>query len=156
VVSLPLPVVSSSGPQRAGKRAKETRYDPVKSTTKEVGFGEGEHEDGWDAIFVRFQAKLRNMVRNRQPPGGLSFEMALVANLQESMEEDLKRSVSRIFYCVLVHRPIDSAILATAIPEHQGRRGKTPPECGGLPHQPTEGNPPSETNPHPGQRQIER
>lgn len=156
MISLPLPVAPSSGPKRAGKRAKERRYDPVKSTTNEVGFDEDDRGDGWGAVFVRFQAKLRNMVRNGQPPEGLSPEIALVAKLQEAMEEDLKQSVSRIFYCVLVHHPIDSVTLATAIPGHQGRRGKTPPKCGGLPYQPTEGNPPSETNQHPGPRQIER
>jgi hypothetical protein len=132
------------------------RYDPVKSSTKKVDSDEDEHEDGWDVTLVKFRAKIRNIVRNGQPPGGLSPETALAAKILEIVKDDLKRSVSRIFYCVLVHRFTNSAILATATPGHQGWRGKTPAECGGLPHQPTEGDPPGKANPHSGPGQIVR
>ena len=132
------------------------RYDPVKSTTKKVDSDEDEYEDGWDVVLVNFQAKLHDMVRNGRPPGGLSPEMALAAKIAETVKDNLKRSVSHIFYWVFVYHFTDSVILATATPGHQSWRGKTPAECGGLPHQPAEGNPPSKANAHPGASRIVR
>jgi len=156
MVSLPAPVASSSGPQRTSKRAKGSgRHNPVKSTRKQDDPDEGEHDDGWDLTLVRFQAKLHDLVRDGQPPGGLSPEMALAAKIVKLAKEDLKRSVSHIFYCVLVHHFTNFATPATATPGHQGWRRKTPPECGGLPHRPTGGNAPGGTNSHSGPRRIE-
>ena len=152
MITLPAPVASSSGPQRTGKHAKGSRKrNPVKSTKDS-----DEGENGWDAILVQFQAKLQDIVRNGQPSGGLSPEMALAAKIAKAAKEDLKRSVSRVFYCVLVHRLTDSAILATATPGRQGRRGRTPPGCGRLLHWAAGGNHPREADFQPGSRQIEK
>ena len=152
MVPLPAPIASSSGPQRTGKHANGSRKrNPVKSTKDS-----DEGENGWDATLVQFQAKLSDIVHNGQPSGGLSPEMALAAKITKTVKEDLKRSVSGIFYCVLVHRFTDSAISATATPGRQGRRGRTPPECGGLPHWAAGGNHPSEVGFQPGSRQIEK
>ena len=157
MIPLPGPVASSSGLQRTRKDAKESRrHNPVKSAGKKDDNDEGEHEDGWGATLVQFQAKLHDLVRNGQPPGGLPPEMALVAKITKQMKEDLKRSVSRTFYCVLVHRFTNIAISATAAPGHQGWRRKTCSECGRLPHRPTKGNRPSGANLHPGPKRVER
>ena len=155
MITLPAPVASSSGPQRTGTRAMGSRkHNPVKSTKKKEDSDEG--EDDWDAILVQFQVKLHDIVHNGQPSGGLSPEMALAANIAKTVKEDLKRSVSRIFYCILVHRFTDSAISATATPGRQGRRGRTPPECGRLPRGAAGGNHPREADFQPGSRQIEK
>jgi len=155
MIPLPTPVASSSGPQRTGKCAKGSRkYNPVKTTKRKGDSDEVEHEDGWDVTLVRFRAKLHDIVRDGQPSGGLSPETALAARITKSIKEDLKRSVSCIFYCVPVHRFTDSAIPATAIPGYQSWRWKTPPECGGLPRMPAEGSRPSGANSHSGPRRI--
>lgn len=104
------------------------RHNPVKSTKKDDSDG-GEHEDGWDVALAQFQAKLHDIIRSGQPPGGLSPEMALAARIAKSVKEDLKRSVSHIFYCVPVHHFTVFAILATAAPGHQSWRRETLPEC---------------------------
>ena len=152
MVPLPAPVASSSGPQRTEKHTKR-KYNPVKSTKDS-----GEGENGWDTILVQFQVKLHGIVHNGQPSGGLSPETELADNIVKTVKEDLKRSVSRIFYCVLVHRFTDSAISATATPGRQGRRGRTPPACGRLPHGAAGGNHPREAEAgfQPGPRQIEK
>lgn len=119
MIPLPGPVASSSGPQRTRKDARGARkHNPVKSTREKDDNDEGEHEDGWGATLVQFQAKLHDLVRNGQPSGGLPPEMALVAKITKIMKEDLKRSVSHTFYCVLVHHFTDLAISATAAPGH--------------------------------------
>ena len=105
---------------------------------------------------VQFRAKLHDIVRSGQPAGGLSPEVALAAKIIKAVKEDLKRSVSRIFYCILVHRFTDFAIPATATPGHQGWRGKTHPECGGLLYLAPEGDPPGKANSYPGSARIER
>ena len=152
MVPLPAPIASSSGPQRTGKHTKGSRkHNPVKSTKDS-----DEGENGWDTILVQFQVKLHDIVHNGQPPGGLSPETALAAKISKTAKEDLKRSVSRIFYCVLVHRLTDSATSATATPGRQSRRGRTPPECGRLPHGAAGGNHPREAGFQPGSRQIKK
>jgi len=157
VIPLPDPVASSSGPQRTRKDAKGSRkHNPVKSARKEDDNDEGEYEDGWDATLVQFQAKLHDFVRDGQPSGGLPPEMALVAKITKLLKEDLERSVSRTFYCVLIHRFTNLVISATAAPGHQIWRRKTPSECGGLPRRPTEGSRPSRANLHPGRKRVER
>jgi len=157
MIPSPTPVASSSGPQRTGKSAKGSRrYNPAKSTKKKDDDSEGEHEDGWDATLVEFQAKLHDLVYNGQPPGGLSPEVALAANIAKTVKEVLKRSVSRISCCILDHRFTDFAISATATPGHQGWRGKAHQECGGLPHRLAEGNRPSKAGLHSGPKRIER
>jgi len=157
VIPLPDPVASSSGPQRTRKDAKGSRkHNPVKSTRKKDDNNEGEHEDGWGATLVQFQAKLHDFVRDGQPSGGLPPEMALVAKITKKIKEDLEQSVSHTFYCVLVHHFTNLAISATAAPGHQIWRRKTPSECGGLSHRPTEGNSPSRANLHPGPNRVGR
>ena len=62
-------------------------------------------EDDWDQTLVRFRAELDNTlynVQNGQPSGGLVPAMAL-ASMNKLAKEDLKRSVSCFFYCVLAH-----------------------------------------------------
>ena len=59
---------------------------------------------GWNQTLVRFRAEFdtQHSVRNGQPSGGLVPAMAL-ASSTKFVKEDLKRSVSGFFYCVLVH-----------------------------------------------------
>ena len=132
------------------------KYNPVRPTKKNGDSDEGKLENGWDAALTQFRAKLHDIVRSGQPSGGLSPEMALAAKIAHTVKEDLKRSVSRIFYCVLVHHFTDFAISATAAPGHQSWRGKAPPECGGLLCRPPEGDPPGKADPHSGSTRIER
>jgi len=94
------------------------RHNPVKSTRKKDKDDEGENEDGWDATLVQFRAKLPNLVRDEQRAGWLSLEMSLAVRIANTIKEDLERSVSHIFYCVLVHRFTDFAIPTTAAPGH--------------------------------------
>ena len=140
-VILPAPIIPSSGPQRTSRHEKGNRkYDPVNPIETRNDVYEGEHENSWDATFVRFRAKLHDIVFNGQPPGGLSPETALTAKIMKLIKEELKRSVSRVFYRVLALRFTNFAILATATSEHCSWRRKTCQERGGLPHQYTEGN----------------
>ena len=103
---------------------------------------EEDNEDGWDVTLAHFRAKLNEIVYNGQPSGGLSPETALVAKITALVKADLKRSVSRVVYCVLAPRFTNPAILATASPKHQSWRGNTPQGRGGVPHRGTEGIPP--------------
>ena len=132
------------------------KYNPIKSTNRKDDCGKSEHEDGWNVALIRFRAKLHDIVHNEQPAGGLSPEMTLAARTRIAMEEELKRSVSCIFYCVPVRRFTDVVVLATATPRCQGWRGETPQGCGGLSHRPTEGNPSSKTRSCPESRRVER
>jgi len=104
---------------------------------------------------VQFRAKLHDIVYSEQPAGGLSPEMALTKT-KIAMEEELKQSVSCIFYCVPIRRFTDVFVLATATRGHQGWRGETPQGPGGLSHRLTEGDPPSKASSCPKSRQIER
>ena len=64
--------------------------------------------DGWNQSLARFRAKFDgefgtpHSVHDGQPSGGLTPEKAL-ASLNKFVKEDLKRSVSSIFYCVFAH-----------------------------------------------------
>jgi len=148
-IPIPTPIVSSSGPQRTGKHAKGLRkYNPVKLSNRR-NYDEDEHEDGWDVALAQFQAKLHDIVHSGQPTVGLSPEMALAAKTRIAMEEELKRSVSCIFYCVPVRRFTDVFVLAAATPEHQGWRGETPQGHGGLSHRPTKGDIPIKASSRP-------
>ena len=104
---LPAPVASLSGPKRTKQPTREgRRYDPTK-TTKKVGTKKG----GWDQTLTRFRARLHDDlygVRDGQPSGGLVPAMAL-AKFEKIVKEDLKRSVSGFFYCVLVHHFTNSS-----------------------------------------------
>ena len=94
--------MSSSGPKRTRQPAREARrYDPIKSAKKKAD----SRKDGWDQALARFRAELDTLYStyNKQPSGGLVPEMAL-AEVNKFVKEDLKRSVSDFFYCVIVHR----------------------------------------------------
>ena len=115
------------GPQRTAKRAGESRkYNPVNLTNRKGDNDESEHGDDWGTALARFRAKLHNIVHYKQPTVGLSPEVALAAKTRNAMEEELKRSVSYIFYCVPVRRFTGVVVLVTATPGHQGWRGETP------------------------------
>ena len=97
---LPAPIVSSSGPQRTRQPVREARrHNPIKSTKKVDS-----RKDGWDQTLVRFRAEFDAIysVQHGQPSGGLVPETAL-ASVDKFVKDDLKRSVSCSFYCVLVH-----------------------------------------------------
>ena len=100
-IPLPAPVASSSGPARTRQSMREgRRYNPIKATEKAAA-----KKEGWDRTLPRFRAKLHDTlysVRNGQPSGGLVPAVAL-AEVEKLVKEDLKRSVSSFFYCVLVH-----------------------------------------------------
>jgi len=156
-IPIPTPVTSPSGPQRTGKHFKESRkYSPVRSTNRKADYGKVEHEDGWDVALVQFQAKLHDIVHSVQPAGGLSPELVLAARTKNTMEEELKRSVSCVFYCVPVRRFTDVTVLATATPGCQGWRGEAPQGSRGISHRHTEGDPPSKASSCPESRRIER
>ena len=53
---------------------------------------------------------IPHSVHNGQPSGGFVPEMAF-AKINETVKEDLKRSVSDIFYCVFVRHFTDSLTL---------------------------------------------
>ena len=61
-------------------------------------------ESGWGAALVRFEANVYETVLNGQPSGGSMPEKALAAKIQKLSKEELKRSVSRIVYCILAPR----------------------------------------------------
>ena len=139
----PSSVASTSGPQRTSQNAKgKRRYNPRRSTRRKKDVDEEDQEDGWDVTLAHFRDKLNEIVYNGQPSGGLSPETALVAKIVALVKADLKRSVSRAFYCVLARHLTNPAILATAAPEHQSWRGNTPQGRGGVPHRGTERIPP--------------
>jgi len=98
--TLPAPVASSSGPTRTKKSGKEgRRYDPARTAQKTA-----QKKEGWDQSLPRFWAQLNDVLHNiRQPSGGLVPATAL-AEIDKLAKEDLKRSVSSFFYCVIVHR----------------------------------------------------
>ena len=77
------------------------RYNPIKTAEKAAA-----KKEGWNQALTRFRTQLHDTlytVRNGQPSGGLVPAMAL-AEIEKLVKEDLKRSVSNFFYCVLVHR----------------------------------------------------
>jgi len=101
-VPLPPPVASSSGPTRTRKTTREGRkYDPLRAAEKEAA-----KKRGWDQALPRFWSQLHDdlyRVQNGQPSGGLVPATAF-ASIEKLVKEDLERSVSSFFYCVLVHR----------------------------------------------------
>ena len=76
---------------------------------------------------VHLWTKLDEIVLDGQPSGGSSPEKALIANITKLVKDELKRSVSCIFYCVLVRLFTNFVILATAAPAYQGWGRKTLP-----------------------------
>ena len=121
-ISLPPPIASSSGPQRTRQPAREgRRHNPIKSAKKEAESG----DDSWDQTLVRFRAEFDTMytVHNGQPSGGLVPAMAL-AEINEFVKEDLKRSVSGFFYCVLVHHFTNSSIWQQPLRDTKAGEGK--------------------------------
>jgi len=82
------------------------RYNPIEAAEKAAL-----KKVGWDQTLVRFRDQLDdtlNSVRNGQPSGGFVPEMAL-AKIEELAKDNLKRSVSGCFYCVIVHRFTNSS-----------------------------------------------
>lgn len=129
-MSLLSPVVSSSGPERTSKRTKGKKRDNLPRFAKKRRC-EIELEEGWDSTLVRFRAKFYEAVLNEEgePSRGLLPEMALAAKTAKIAKDDLKRSVSGIFYCVRARHFANFAILATAAPEYYSWRRKTPEGC---------------------------
>jgi hypothetical protein len=145
MVPLPAPVTSPPGPRRT-RQSRRRKYNPFKTIKNKKGSNEGGDGSSWDLALAQFRAKLNDIARNGQPPGGLSPETTLVANITKSIKEDLERSVTRIFYCVLVHHFTDFATLTIATPVYRRWKGKTTQGRGGLPYRHTEGNLPSRAN----------
>jgi hypothetical protein len=122
----PTPVASSSGAPRTRQPTREgRRYDPVKWVKKVPDSDQG----GWNQTLVRFQAKFGTefsipySVHNGQPFGGLEPEMAL-AEINEFVKEDLKRSVSDFFYCVFVHHFTNSSTWQQPLRDTKAGEGK--------------------------------
>lgn len=121
-----MPVASASGPQRSKRRGGVRRHNPLRSTKKKTNVDEGEQEDeqedvqedGWDVALSQFRAKLRDLVFDGEPLGEVLPEKVLAARITKLVKEELKRSVSRIFYCVLAPHFTNFVILATAFPGH--------------------------------------
>jgi len=119
---LPAPVASSSGPTRTRQSGvrEGRRYNPLKAAK------EAEKKEGWDEALPRFRAQLHNnlySVRDGQPSGGLVPAMAF-ATVEKSVKEDLKRSVSGFFYCVLVHRFTNFSIWQQPLRDRKAGEGK--------------------------------
>ena len=79
----------------------------------------------WDRTLVRFRAELDTLysVHNGQPSGGLVPEVAL-AKVNELVKEDIKRSVSGSFYCVLVHHFTNSSTWQQPLRDLKAVEGK--------------------------------
>jgi len=93
--------------ERKGWVLKGRRYDPVRTAERVAT-----KKEGWDRALPRFQARLDEAlqsVRNGHPSGGFVPEVAL-AEMDKKAKEDLERSVSHFFYCVLVHHFTNSSI----------------------------------------------
>ena len=96
------------------------KYDPFEFSDEQDEEGEDEDEEGWDVALVHLWTGLDEIVLNGQPSGGSSPEKALIAKTTKLARDELKRSVSCIFYCVVVRLFTNYVILATATPAHQG------------------------------------
>ena len=119
---LPPPVASSSGPTRTRRSAREGRkYDPIRAAEKAAT-----KREGWDLALPRFRTRLHEdlyTVQNGQPSGGLVPAMAL-ATIDKLVKEDLKRSVSGFFYCVLVHRFTNLSIWQQPLRDAKAGKGE--------------------------------
>ena len=96
------------------------RYTPLKAAK------EAEKREGWDEALPRFRAQLHDnlySVRDGQPSGGLVPAMAL-AEIEKLAKEDLKRSVSGVFYCVVVHHFTNSPIRQQPLRGRKAGEGK--------------------------------
>ena len=101
----PIPVKSSSGPERTRRPAKTARkHNPVKSVGR-TDPKEGGDQESWDSALVRFQTKADKLlgIQHGRPSGGFGPATAL-AKINTIVKDDLKRSVSGFLYCVLIHR----------------------------------------------------
>ena len=96
------------------------RYDPFEWPDERDEDGEDGDEEGWDVALVHLWTKLDEIVLDGQPSGGSSLEKALIATITKTAKDELKRSVSCIFYCVFARLSTNFVILATAAPAHQG------------------------------------
>ena len=120
----PVPVTSSSGPQRTGQPVREMRrYDPTKPAKRKVD----STKDGWDLTLVRFRAEFDIVysVRCGQPSGGLVPETAL-AKIDKFIKEDLKRSVSGFSCCVLAHHFTHLSTRQQPLRDTKAGEGKRP------------------------------
>ena len=101
---LPAPVEPATGPKRTKKAAAKARkHDPVKPSRKPTPKAD---KEGWDETLGRFQKAFD--AKRGQSSGGLEPEVALT-EVDLSVLEDLKRSVSCSFYCVFDHHFTDSS-----------------------------------------------
>ena len=148
----PTPVETSPGLRRTRRRLEERRrYDPVKRKRRKEGADVVVDEGGWGAALVRFKA-MYETVHNGQPSGGSSPEKALAAKIRKFAKAELKRSVSRIVYCVLAPHFANFITPATAAPGYQSWGRSTPKGRGRIPYRHTGRNRPSSRK----TRQIER
>ena len=81
--------------------------------------------EGWDQTLVRFRAHLDEayIVHDGQPSGGIVPEKAL-ARLNEFIKEDLRRSVSGVFYRAFVHHFTNSSTWQQPLRDTEAGRGK--------------------------------
>ena len=81
--------------------------------------------ESWDQTLVRFRAHLDAIytVHDGRPSGGLVPENAL-ARINKFIKEDLRRSVSDIFYSVFVHHFTNSLIRRQPLRDTEAGRGK--------------------------------
>ena len=120
-IPLLAPVASSSGPTRARRSVREgRRYTPIKTAEKAAA-----KKEGWDQALRRFRDQLHDTlysVRNGQPSGGLEPAMAL-ATIDKLVKEDLQRSVSSFFYCVVIHHFTNLSIWQQPLRDTQAGNG---------------------------------
>ena len=76
------------------------KADSKKADSEDDDLGKAD----WDRTLVRFRAEFDTPynVHSGQPSGGFVPEVAL-ASIHKFVKDDLKRSVSGCFYCVLIH-----------------------------------------------------
>ena len=86
----------------------------------------GGPEDGWDVALANFRVALRDIVFVERPTGKESPETALAAEITKLVKEELKRSVSCIFYCVLAPHFTNFAIRRQPLRRTKAGEGTRP------------------------------
>ena len=67
---------------------------------------------------VCFETRLSKIIFNGRLHEAVSPETVLAAEITKTVKDELKRSVSCIFYCVRARRSTNFAIPATATPSY--------------------------------------
>ena len=118
----PAPAAPSTGPQRTRRTGRKSR----RRTAEEKA---ALKKEAWDDTLARFRGQLQVFfVLDGQPPGGLTPEMAL-AQVFQIAKDDLKNSVSGVFYWILVHHFTNLSTWRQPLHGSKTGEGKRGPRC---------------------------